>query len=46
LETAEILRLRHLKQLIRLALDLREDLGDKESAATVSNWLPVYSVLP
>jgi hypothetical protein len=41
LESAEILRLRHLKQLIRLAADLREDLGDKESAATVSSWLRV-----
>jgi hypothetical protein len=46
LEKAEILRLRHLKQLIRLAFDLREDLGDKEAAATVSSWLPAYSVLP
>jgi hypothetical protein len=42
----EILRLRELKQLIRLSLDLREHLEDGESAATVSGWLPVHSVLP
>jgi hypothetical protein len=46
LGNAEILRLRHLKQLIRLALDLREHLDDGGSAATVSSWQPVYSVLP
>ncbi|KDN20897.1 hypothetical protein [Amycolatopsis rifamycinica] len=46
LERAEVLRLRHLKQLIRLALDLREHLTDRELAATVSGWRPVLSVLP
>ncbi|MFJ1763955.1 hypothetical protein ACIOD2_26820 [Amycolatopsis sp. NPDC088138] len=46
LESAEILRLRHLKQLIRLALGLRDHLGDTGSAATVSSWLPVCSALP
>ncbi|WP_086847119.1 hypothetical protein [Amycolatopsis kentuckyensis] len=46
LERAEILRLRHLKQLIRLALDLRTHLTDPDAAATVSRWEPVCSTLP
>jgi hypothetical protein len=46
LERTEMLRLRHLKQLIRLALDLREHLTDTETAATVSSWQPVWSALP
>jgi hypothetical protein len=46
LERAEILRLRHLKQLIRLALDLREHLTGSDAAATVSGWQPTWSALP
>lgn len=46
LERAEILRLRHLKQLIRLTLDLREHLTDPALAATVASWQPVFSALP
>jgi hypothetical protein len=46
LERPEILRLLQLKHLIRLALDLREHLGDDEAAAAVDSWLPVYEVLP
>lgn len=46
LDRAEILRLRRLKHLLRLALDLREHLTDRDTAATVASWQPVFSALP
>ncbi|MEV6877765.1 hypothetical protein [Amycolatopsis sp. NPDC051128] len=46
LDRAEILRLRHLKHLIRLALDLRGHLTDRDAAAIVSSWHSILSLLP
>ncbi|MFD2473830.1 hypothetical protein [Amycolatopsis silviterrae] len=42
----EIARLHRAKQLVRIAVDLRDYVTDPEAVAAVSRWEPLYSVLP